>query len=100
MGTSETKRRRTQGELRWARLTPGKISRDTSFYFSTTSPLVNTSCFARLKGNVSKTLNDRNAVMNMLTAIENLKKSVCMSVSWIPREENLAGIYLSETASL
>ncbi len=51
---------------------------------------------AWLKGNIGKKLNDRNAVMDLLTAIENLKKYVNMSVSWIPREENVAGIFLEE----
>jgi ribonuclease HI len=60
-----------------------------------------------LNVHVGKKLNDRIAVMNLLTAIESLKKYpatgtgayVTMSVSWVPREENLAGIYLSERAS-
>jgi ribonuclease HI len=51
---------------------------------------------AWLKGNVGKKLNDRNAVMDLLTAIENLKKYVTLSVWWVPREENLAGIFLEE----
>ena len=42
---------------------------------------------AWLKGNVGKKLNDRNAVMDLLTAIENLKRCVNMSVSWIPITE-------------
>jgi prepilin-type processing-associated H-X9-DG protein len=49
---------------------------------------------AWLDGHIGKKLNDRTAVMNLLTAIDNLKKYVNMSVLWIPREENLAGMYL------
>lgn len=51
---------------------------------------------AWLKGNVGKKLNDRNAVMDLLTAIENLKQYVNMSVSWVSREENVAGIFIEE----
>jgi ribonuclease HI len=53
---------------------------------------------AWLNGHVGKKLNDLAAVVNLLTAIDNLKKHVATSAVWIPRGENLAGIHLEGKA--
>jgi ribonuclease HI len=53
---------------------------------------------AWLDGNVGKKLNDRVAVMNLLHTINTLRERVRMTVTWIRRENNLAGIYIEENA--
>ncbi len=53
---------------------------------------------AWLDGNVGNNLNDRTSVMNLLEAITNLRRRVAMTVTWIPRERNLAGLYIERNA--
>ena len=47
-----------------------------------------------LKGHVGKKLNDRAAVMNLLTTINNLRTKIGMNATWVPREQNVAGVFI------
>lgn len=46
------------------------------------------------KGKPNPKVNDPQAVENLLRAIKNLQRHVKLSVTWIPREKNQAGIYM------
>ncbi len=54
---------------------------------------------AWLDGRIGTTLNDRSAVMDLLETINNIRPYVKMTVTWIPRERNLAGQYIEQTAN-
>ena len=53
---------------------------------------------AWIEGRVGNTLNDRQSVMNLLQAINNLRRHVKMTITWIPRKHNVAGLYIEQTA--
>jgi ribonuclease HI len=52
--------------------------------------------FAWLNGRVGHKINDKKAVSHLLTAVNRLREKVKLKLTWIPREENLAGIYLEQ----
>lgn len=52
---------------------------------------------AWLDGRIGKKLNDRVAVMNLLLTINGARRQVKMAATWIPREQNIAGIYIEES---
>lgn len=54
---------------------------------------------AWLDGRVGKKLNDRAAVMNLVGTIGKLRRRITMTATWVPREENLAGRYIEQTAA-
>jgi ribonuclease HI len=49
---------------------------------------------AWINGRVGKKLNDRATVWNLIAAITNFRECVQLTVSWVPREQNLAGHYI------
>ena len=49
---------------------------------------------AWIEGRVGKKLNDRTAVWKLIAAITNFRESVRLTVTWIPREQNVAGHYI------
>lgn len=50
-----------------------------------------------LTGRVGDGVNDRTAVLNLLKAINNARRHVTMTATWIPRKQNVAGIYLESS---
>jgi ribonuclease HI len=51
---------------------------------------------AWLEHRVGQGLNDRVAVMNLLKTIDDLRTRIRLTATWIPREQNLAGIYIEQ----
>jgi ribonuclease HI len=49
---------------------------------------------AWINGRVGKKLNDRTAVLNLIAAIMNFCETIRLTLTWIPREQNLAGHYI------
>jgi ribonuclease HI len=45
---------------------------------------------------VGKQLNDRARVLDVRKEIDELRRSVALTLVWVPREENLAGHYIEE----
>lgn len=55
-----------------------------------------TNTLAWLDGRIGKKMNDRNAVLKIWSRINVLRRDVKLTLAWIPREENLAGMILEE----
>lgn len=49
---------------------------------------------------VGKKLNDRDAVLNLKAAIDAFRSKVNLTLTWIPREKNLAGHYIQKKYQL
>jgi len=49
---------------------------------------------------VGKKLNDRDAVLNLKAAIDACRSKVNLTLTWIPREQNLAGHYIQHKYQL
>jgi ribonuclease HI len=49
---------------------------------------------------IGKKLNDRDAVLNLKTAIDACRSKVNLTLTWIPREQNLAGHYIQHKYQL
>ena len=49
---------------------------------------------AWLDGRIGNNLNDRDAVVNLMDTINKLRAHVNIDVTWIPKTENLAGMYI------
>jgi ribonuclease HI len=45
---------------------------------------------------VGRKINDRPRVLSLLRAIDRYRHSIALTMAWVPREENLAGLYLDE----
>jgi ribonuclease HI len=55
---------------------------------------------AWLDGKVGESLNDKAAVMNLIEAINELRLHLKMTVIWIPRQQNYAGVYIERNAGV
>ena len=53
-----------------------------------------TNTLAWLDGRIGKKMNDRNAVLKIWYRINVLRRDVKLTLAWIPRDENLAGMIL------
>ena len=54
---------------------------------------------AWVEGRIGKKMNDRNAVLEIWTRINGLRRTVHLILAWVPRERNLAGIFLEGSSS-
>ena len=54
--------------------------------------------FAWIEGRIGNGLNDRKAVLKLVAAINHFRSYVKLKLFWIPREVNLAGIYIEKNA--
>jgi len=54
----------------------------------------------QLGQNVGKKLNDRDAVLILNAAIDACRSKVNLTLTWIPREQNLAGHYIQHKYQL
>jgi ribonuclease HI len=49
---------------------------------------------------VGKSVNDRATVLDLRVRIATLRQRVCLTLTWVPRDENKAGQYIEGTYSL
>ncbi len=49
---------------------------------------------AWIDGRIGKNLNDRNAVLKLMLAINTFRQNVKLNLTWIPRKNNVAGVYI------
>jgi len=56
-----------------------------------------TNNLAWIEGRVGNNINDKTAVSHLLTAVYSLRKKVKLTLTWIPRKKNVAGIYMERT---
>jgi ribonuclease HI len=57
-----------------------------------------TNTLAWIDGRVGDNINDKTAVSHLLTAVYRLRGKVKLKLTWIPRKQNVAGIYMERTA--
>ena len=57
-----------------------------------------TNNLAWIEGRVGKNINDKTAVSHLLTAVYRFRKEVRLTLTWIPRKKNIAGIYMERNA--
>ncbi|MGD0778821.1 MAG: ribonuclease H family protein [Candidatus Solibacter sp.] len=55
-----------------------------------------TNTLAWVQGRIGRKMNDRNAVLKIWSRINVLRRDVKLTLAWIPREQNLAGMILEE----
>ena len=53
-----------------------------------------TNTLAWIDGRVGDNINDKKAVSHLLTAVYRLREKVNLTVTWIPRKKNVAGIFM------
>ena len=53
-----------------------------------------TNTLAWIDGRVGDNINDKKAVSHLLTAVYRLREKVKLKLTWIPRKNNVAGIFM------